>query len=271
MKIIKDYNRKGFFASLCDALRHIRVAELEGEVCRVEWDYNSLYYDHNIGSNVWEYFFEQLPQNVSDLKSREVFGYLDIPETGNDFRVEFNRLINKYIKFNSKTQEKYNNIKQQIPKDTIGVHVRLTDKFTGQQVYGEPENSTPLPIEEYVKATKTSLEKYKCNSVFLATDDSTVVEEFSRHFKRLIYLNGPRSTGVESIHTGMKDVSGYLKGYSVLMDSYILSNCKFLVRSTSNVSSFSQFINLDLEHVNLNEIILGDKREEDYGLKSTTL
>ena len=75
-----------------------------------------------------------------------------------------------------------------------------------------------------------------------------------------------RSYDHVSIHGNYPDISGYKKGLDVVLDCYILSNCGHLIRSTSNVGSAAQFINLNLTHTNVNMIELGDNREQEYNL-----
>jgi hypothetical protein len=69
-----------------------------------------------------------------------------------------------------------------------------------------------------------------------------------------------------SIHNNYPEISGYRKGLEVLVDCFMLSSCGHIIRSTSNVGSAAQFINLDLTHTNINEIELGDFREKEYNL-----
>ena len=76
-----------------------------------------------------------------------------------------------------------------------------------------------------------------------------------------------RGDGHNAIHTSNRN-NGYIKGLESLIDSYILSNCGFLIRSTSNLSSFSMFLNLKLECININEIFRNDIREHEFNIYS---
>lgn len=279
MKIITAEN-KGFFACVLDALRHMRLCEEAKEDFRVEWGPESLYYDASKGLNAWEYFFKQPDSGVEYLTSypptQTVHGYVDIPETGDDFRKTMNRLINKYIRYSDEVQQHNKKLLSSMPNNTglhndvgvLGVHIRYTDKFNWRS-YGEPDSARPIDIETYLKYAELILERRGLTHIFLASDNIESVNAFSKRFgDKLLFIDCPRSTGVEAIHSGMKHVSGKTKGMSVLIDVIGLSHCDFLLRSTSNVGSFAQFMNTRLDHINLNEILQGDTREQQYGLKS---
>jgi len=273
MKIITAEN-KGFYASVCDVLRHIYHCEKNKEGFRVQWGPESLYYDPSKGLNAWEYFYDQ-PNCVYDFISEDpsieqVHGYIEIPEKGNDFRKTMNRLINNYLVYRDDVQKYIDNLVINcfsIP-NILGVHIRFTDKYNWR-LYGEPESAKPIDINTYIKYSKQCLDASDLDYIFLASDNIEAVNAFSTEFgERLICTNCVRSTGNEAIHSGMKHISGKMKGISVIVDVEGLARCKHLIRSTSNVGSFAQFINLELTHTNLNEILLGDTREQEMGLKS---
>jgi hypothetical protein len=273
MKVITAEN-KGFYACVLDTLRHIYHCENDGEGFRVRWGPESLYYDASKGVNAWEYFFEQPTCEVKYLSgyppAREVHGYIEIPETGHDFRATMYKLIQKYLRYQDDVIPYIDGLFSNWPvsHNVIGVHVRFTDKYNWRQ-YGEPEAAKPIDINTYLTYTEKQFNTTDANYIFLASDNIEAVNAFSARFgNRLICTNCPRSTGSEAIHSGMKHISGKTKGISVIVDVEGLSRCNFLIRSTSNVGSFAQFMNLDLEHINLNEVLQGDKRELEYGLKS---
>ena len=279
MKIITAEN-KGFYASVLDTLRHIRICELNKEGFRIEWGPESLYYDSSKGLNAWEHFFKQPSSGVEYLTNypptQWVSGYVDIPEQGEEFKKTMHRLIGKYLKYTDEVADYITSFLQNMPNyvntgtnvGTLGVHIRYTDKLNWRG-YGEPDSARPIDIETYIKYAEKILEKKHLSNIFLASDNIEAVNAFSKRFgKMLICTNCPRSSGVEAIHSGMKHVSGKIKGLSVMVDVEGLAHCDYILRSTSNVGSFAQFMNLDLKHINLNEILLGDTREQQYGLTS---
>lgn len=263
----------GFFANLCDALRHIYLADLDGESWYVNWGSNSNYFDRAIGPNAFEYFFKQGPKPEGlrvDPDIKIVRGYTEIPVKGFEFRNLFSTLIEQHLKLQDRPREIIESVssKNNINRSTLGVHVRYTDKFIGS-AYGEPSSAEPLPRQLYVNLARHGLTKLQYENIFLATDDERTADLFIREFGNdLVIIDGPRSKTTEPVHTGHPNVSGHLKGLSVLVDTYLLARCGYLIRGTSNVSSFAQFIENNLNHFNVNEVLMGDNREREYGLSS---
>lgn len=272
MKIITcARENKGFFANVLDALRHIRKCEETGESFHIQWGPECLYYDSSEGLNAWEYFYKQPCLIETDPNAESVHGYIEIPEKGNSFRLTMNRLINEYLRYSDEAKEIIlGKFIDNWPsnKKVLGIHVRFTDKYRWN-MFGEPSSAKPLSIETYLVAAEKTLNERNLDWIYLASDNNEAVNAFNKKFgSRLMYINCTRSTGIEGIHNGMQHISGKKKGLGVMTDVQALSMCDFLIRSTSNVGSFAQFLNIDLEHTNLNEIILGDTREQEYGLKS---
>ena len=269
MKIIKGAN-KGFFANVLDAARHISHALKNNISWHVNWD-NTPYNDSLKGSNAWEYFFENndiIPSGdiVQDYTSLELLECLN-------FRQTMNYILNKCIKVNKNTQHIIDDTVNRLSIDnkTLGVHIRKTDKLIGH-LFGEPQNSLPLDVNVYIKYIDILLPNF--NKIYIASDDIDDLDNIVKHVeehhssKKILYLDAFRSRGSVSIHHNYDNISGYSKGLEVLVDCCMLSRCGHLIRSTSNVSSAAQFLNLDLTHTNINEIELGDSREKNYGLIS---
>jgi hypothetical protein len=181
-------------------------------------------------------------------------------------------LLTKYIKLNKQTKQSVDDslFDLNISKRTLGVHIRKTDKHL-LHVFGEPQSAKPLDTSVYIKYIDKLLPHFE--QLFLATDDNeawkTVTEHVkSIHNKPVKFIDSFKSSGTISIHNNHSHISGYKKGLDVLIDCYMLAFCGHLIRSTSNVGTTAQFINLNLTHTNLNEIILGDNREMQYNLTS---
>jgi hypothetical protein len=124
----------------------------------------------------------------------------------------------------------------------------------------------PVDDELVYKLVDEKLKIY--DKIFLATDCSETFSNFKQKYGNIIIDNDKiRGYGNVTIHTSSKE-NGYKKGLDALIDAYILSRCGFLIRSTSNLSSFSMFINLDLECINVNEIFRNDTREHEFNIYS---
>ena len=158
MKIIKATN-SGFFACVCDALRHIHNSQLAGETWHINWGKESLYYDEEKNQNTWQDYFTQPWASVDDAMGHEVSGYSSIPEKGVEFRQVMNRLIKEHIHLNDEVSDLWKRVQDNwMDGTTLGVHMRYTDKCDWQK-FNDVEASIPLDIPTYIKWTDVCLEK----------------------------------------------------------------------------------------------------------------
>jgi hypothetical protein len=270
-QIFRD-RQVGFFANFLDVIRRISQCEESNKNWHIYWGNESLYFDQNYGNNVWDYFFENTKLNdKSNIK--EIYDVPDLIFKENlNFRESINYYINKYIKIKDSILNEIQNINSLVEQnDTLGIHIRRTDKNLYFQ-HGEPFNAIPMNNDVYIKYTYDLLEKENYNKIFLATDDEDTYKIFKKEFSnKLILKDSFRSSDSISIHQNHFNISGYKKGLDVLTDCVLLSKCKFLLRSTSNVGSTAQFFNLNLKHINVNEIHCGDFREKEFNLISERL
>lgn len=270
MKLIKGTS-KGFFGNVLDAARHISQSLEIGSTWHVDWD-NTPYNDISKGSNAWEFFFENI--NSTSTYTEIVSDYTELKLLdGLNFRQTMNYILTRHISVNTNTQHIIDDITTKfcIGKTSLGVHIRKTDKNIGY-MFGEPTCAIPLDVHTYIKYIDLHLPTY--DKIYIASDDiddlETITAHVSKYYpgKKIVYLDAIRSKGSISIHNNFPDISGYRKGLEVLIDCCMLSRCGHLIRSTSNVGSTAQFLNLNLTHTNVNEIELGDFREQEYNLYS---
>jgi len=267
VKIIKGTS-KGFFGNVLDAARHISHALKHKSPWYVDWEHTP-YNDPSKGPNAWEYFFInsylKFPSTdiVGDYTSLELF-------EGCNFRQTMHQLLNNFIRLNKDTKNIIDSTqkKLEIDSQTLGLHIRKTDKRIGY-MFGEPQSAIPLDASVYIKYIDQLLPNYK--QLFIASDDMDDLETITSHVtkfhnKKVCCIDAFRSRGSVSIHNNYSNVSGYRKGLEVLTDCYMLSRCGHLIRSTSNVGSTAQFINTSLTHTNINELELGDTREKEFNL-----
>jgi hypothetical protein len=265
--VISKSRRAGFFAELTTVIRHIKKVKDENKKIHIEWDkYNSLYYDSNFGENVWEYFFEQVDITENEKIDYVLNDYIALhPIEQLTLRQTFNKIYMEYIKLNENTQRLINENVKLVDKNTLGLHIRKTDKFLCDS-FNEPM-ALPIDDELVFKLINEKLE-LGYDKIFLATDCSETYNKYYEKYKNLIInIDRIRGNGVNAIHTNNQG-SGYYKGLEALLDTYILSECGFLIRSTSNLSSFSMFININLECININEIYRNDIREHEFNIYS---
>lgn len=265
--VISKSRKAGFFAELTTVIRHLKKVKDENKKIYVDWNKNnSLYYDSNFGENVWEYFFEQIDVSEDRNIDYVLSDYIPLsPFNQLNLRQTFNKFYTEHIKLNEKTQKLVNQNIKLVNKNTLGLHIRKTDKFLGNK-FNEPM-SLPIDDEIVFKLIDDKL-KLGFDKIFLATDCSETYEKYyNKYGDFIINIHRIRGTGINAIHTN-NNGSGYYKGLEALLDCYMLSECGFLIRSTSNLSSFSMFINLNLDCININEIYRNDNREHEFNIYS---
>lgn len=260
MKIIKG-TEKGFFAVCNDTARHISHCIKNKETWFVHWGPETLYYDKNKGENVWEYYFEQ----THNLESQQdiVSDYIDLVLLkDNSFRATMNLLYSNYIKLNAETEFKlkphFDFFEQ---NKVLGVHIRRTDKFL-VGMHGTTFRHTPVDLEIFKREIDQQIDKY--DFLYLATDCSEAVDFIKKQYGKKVVCNtnALRGNSTNSIHGNYRNLSGYVKGLNVLTDMILLSKCNHLIRSSSNVSVTSLYLNLDLTQDNLNEKYHGDSETD---------
>lgn len=243
-------NTCGLWWIINKVIMHIAYADEKGYIPVVDYlTFQTQYHMPNeIGKvNVWEKFFEQ-PSNVGlkDIsKSKNIIlsDQYSAPNKkylmGNtDFYTDINRreyfrkIFNKYIRFNAKTlfllEERRREI---IPnnKRVLGVLCRGTDYLLKR-----PKNHPIQPQPETViSIAKDALKKYKCDYIFLATEDADILSLFMESFpnellcvdqKRVSHEEMQKEERVMSVNVKINN-NRYEMGLNYLTATYILSKC----------------------------------------------
>lgn len=256
----------GFFGDLFMTLNGLRFAELCRADALVEWGSNSLYFDASGGKNAYCYFFEQAEFDIRQARSRRSLNVKYRP-TADTFHRYDGLSVRASV---GKAFAKYCIVRREIAEDVekfignkfndrmLGVHIRMTDAAAGM------ENRKIATLDLYKLHVDKWIKGNPDGSVFLATDDERVVEEFgSRYGQRLLVRQGMRSKDGTSLH-GHYDAgvpgNRIQKGIDVLMDALILARCDFLIRSHSRVTCYTLCINPGLDFTDLSLEIDGVDR-----------
>jgi hypothetical protein len=265
--VISNSRNVGLFAEITTTIRHIKFIKDINKKIFVDWNKNnSLYYDERYGNNVWEYYFDKVDGDYDNINEGCLNNYIEMKNVeGLNMRQTFNFIYNKYIRLNNKTSEIIDENIKRVDEKTLGLHIRKTDKFLGTQ-FNEP---MAIPVSDELVFNLIDNEIEKFDKIFICTDCQDTYEVFKERYSNKIINNDNRirGRGKTTIHTSDRN-NGHQKGLECLIDSYVLSSCGFLIRSTSNVSSFSMFLNLDLECININEVHRNDTREHEFNIIS---
>lgn len=155
-----------------------------------------------------------------------------------------NKIINEYIGIKQFVLDNVNNIWSKFfdPNDyVVGIHVRGTDKVWGGKKI--------LP-NDYIPYIDKILSKHNNVKIFLATDDPDYISPITEKYGDIVkYTEAQRDK--ENIFLVNKG-SNYQKGLDVLTDSLLLSKSNFLIKSSSAVSEFAIYFNLNLHDNSIN-------------------
>jgi hypothetical protein len=259
MKLITGTG-KGFFALTNDTARRISECLKNEEKWYIKWGPETLYYDSTYGQNVWEYYFKQ-PHELNSPYT-EVSDYTELVFLKSSFRQTMNYIYSNFIKLNEKTEKHISsNYEVFLDNKILGVHIRRTDKFL-IGMHGTTLRHTPVDLDLFALEIDKIVDDY--DYIYLASDcEEACLYMKQRYNKKLLYnLNGIRGRGTTSIHNNFSNISGYIKGLNVLADMVLLSKCSHLIRSSSNVSVTSLYLNLNLTQLNLNEKYLNDSEAD---------
>lgn len=262
--IYLDSKTSGFFAFYKWVLPALAFADSLEFIPVVCYSKNCLYsekYKINNTDNPFEYYFKQTSNITVDevYQSKNVFlfnfGHLKWieEELNSDFNpnaiagYEFSekyikylsKISQKYIKLNEYTKNKFDRDEKHLfknnKKKTIGVHIRGTDFIKGFE-----NHPKMIEVEKYIKELKIAFEKSHFGQIFLATDDSNILDKMSKEFGEnlLFYPDVYRTSGKESVafSEDRRKNHHYLNGLEVLRDVYTLSHCEGLMAGLSNVS-----------------------------------
>ena len=150
----------------------------------------------------------------------------------------------KYLPFNARMQEKIDSIPVDRYKNALAVHYRGTDGV------GHTHRVQP---ETYIEAADKEFKEGGYDCIFLATDQTDVVDKFKNHFEGVdvYHYDVQRTMSMSGLHYSIQaepnSPERILAGDEVLMDAYTLSLCRTLIAKSSNISNFARILNPFIE------------------------
>lgn len=197
--------------------------------------------------NVWEKYFEQ-PQYYSlddIMRSKNIVLSDQYPSPSDKYlmgntdfytdsrrRMYFKEVFNRNIRFNKQTLEVLESRRKSIIPNNcrvLGILCRGTDYLIKR-----PKNHPVQPQpEDVIEKAKETLVQYKCDFVFLATEDEDIMQLFKDEFGvKLLYVDQKRinRTRLQECSLVMDEMSRvnqdrYIMGLDYLTATYILSQC----------------------------------------------
>jgi hypothetical protein len=260
----------GFFAELQKVVANLKYYENKHlSRVTVDWTEEFFPYKNDPIENGWDLFFEPILNNdvggsssiITDLgPTHEVHDQKCIDHWVSynkylSYRLNLNRIFNKYIKIKSnilnEAQEFYDqNLKGYY---AIGVHVRFSAAHAGENPKGTPK------LDDYINEINRIIKKKGTVKIFLASDSEYVINRFKKEYssQMIVVRDAFRSKYDEEPHLIYSNPEywlshkaefhakkpGYFGGKTVLLDVITLSKCDILIHTTSNVSDFTTYLN----------------------------
>ncbi|HEY1778195.1 MAG TPA: hypothetical protein VGG41_18710 [Solirubrobacteraceae bacterium] len=224
------------------------------------WFEQGLYFDHRVGPNWWEYYFE--PIHTAEPSDEHIELISDSPKAlwateaiSTISRERAGQLIRKYIKVKPHVQRKVDAFEERYfeSRYVAGVHYRGTDKG----------NEAPKVAYEVVEAAVQQEIAGRSDAViFVATDEQQCLDHLRAAFgARVVFIDALRSANYEPIHHlngGWAATDRYALGEEALIDCMLLSRSNVIIRTQSNLSSSAGNINPTVPVVDLNRATYHD-------------
>jgi hypothetical protein len=210
---------------------------------RVDFANQGLYYDPAIGNNWWDYYFEPIEIGSPGAAAVRTVGAWQHDSFA--YRVEQTmrrataaRLVASHVRVKRPLLDRVDQYLRENFADAapaIGVHYRGTDK---------QEEEPAVPYATVTAAIAASLHEIPDANprVHIATDDQRFLDHARAAFPdRVRCLSMTRSSDGRPLHKAAGP--GYLRGADAIVDCLVLSRCRRLLRTPSNLGLFSTFFN----------------------------
>jgi hypothetical protein len=261
IKVLKFENTTlGFFAHFKLVISALNDVINNNDKLFVDFTKISSYYDENYKEtdNVWEYFFYQ-PFNLTKNDINENCYYykyisdfwnlgfrnntLDYPiDEMNKFRI----ICKNYIKLRPHIENKINNFYGNNMKNynILGVQKRGTSHYT----WGHGKDQYNLMQSDYFfSKIDPIINNY--DKIFLITDELKTLNEFKSKYKdKLIHYDEADLSNNMNEYYSTIGKNKYKTGEDVVIETYLLSKCNYLLAISSNLSTSAIFLNENLKY-----------------------
>lgn len=204
--------------------------------------YHNYFGDFNLEIDVHElnqfFSFKKIQENSQDFEPLWLNSNFDNSSNAHTIcdidKVKRKKFIfDNFFQFKNIELFKENSTKY-ITEKTLGLQIRGTDKF---------REITPPTLDKVFRMIDNKIENYKLDSIFLSTDDIKYQNALIKEFGDLvIYTEKTISKDGKPIHF-ISDRSVIFQ--EVMLDVYLLSQCKYFLYCFSNVSYSSLILGID--------------------------
>jgi len=137
-------------------------------------------------------------------------------------------------------------IKKEFGAKTLGIHFRGTDKLGSEASY--------ISKEDVVKNITSFLSTNEFDTIFIISDDEIFITNIKNTSffseKKLVFTNSLRSNDNRPVH--LKKENNIDRAKEAMIDSLALSNCNYVIKTSSCLSDWVKIWNPAIEVYNLN-------------------
>lgn len=242
----------GLFACFYCIIYGLYICEMEGLIPVVRLGKKHLYFDHNHGENIFEYFFERKHVAPADQHSNVIMVihpnvFIKWCRVSFKEKMIANFLLKEHFLLKKEYASQLELFAAQHMSEfrVLGVHYRGTDKIT--------ENDL-LAFDEYENKIKYILDAGLCDKIFFATDEFKLRERIAARFGQAVIqynLQGTydvRRSETDGLHFAHE--SPFLSAKDALMECMLLARSSMLMSSlNSSMSLFATFLNPEIPHI----------------------
>ena len=234
-----------FMIAIQSVLKQVNDLDSIGNIY-IEFDKNLDNPRHrfHLENNVYNFIFDQSNDNINSIIQGEVYPdhiYPHLAKIDEDILNKMKFIVSK-LKLKPAVTTKIN---PEIDKNTLGVHIRLTDMRKG---HPEHFSNIPRSKDDYISNIKQIIsENTNVNKIFVASDNDISISEVKEHFPNLIVnnvsnrwhaQNDRNCSYTEYQYTQMANEQFWIDSF---VEMYSLSKCGYLLYSISNLSHSSLF------------------------------
>lgn len=260
--VIRRANSKvGLFSLVMTTLGHIKYAVDKGYIPIVDLSNNSL---NKQKQNVWELYFEQpCGYTLEDIAhSKNIVlskGIIDncISYPGgeiahnNEELLKWKKIAEKYWILDSNIQAEAKQLIWDIfgSKKVLGVLMRGTDYVNARP----PKHPVQPTVEQVINKINEVLDKYKCNYIYLVTEDEKIFQQLKELYgEKIVSLNIKRysTQGNQNINDvrAENEKSVNLPDKQYLLSILLLAKCNYLVAGNAGGSQGALLLNQNYEY-----------------------
>ena len=250
--VIKRSPGAGMFSNITFILNHIKICKQYKFIPIIDMENFSSIYNERISFknnfNAWNYYFE----NLNNYSLSQVYQSKNVLFTDNKFFNFFSynidkdnelaELLNSEIKFNKYIKRCYTTIFKKFKnKKILGIHFRGTSY---KRSAGHP---LPATKKQMFELTNKFLDENDIDYIFLVTEEKSYLDFFKKKYgNKLIYLKSSyRSNKNDAFKIYPRNLHRYKLGREAVLETLLLSSCKYFIYLCSNISSASIGFNIE--------------------------